>query len=69
VKCESKYPEEIVECVAAIVLGLILEPTQATIQCVDGGGGSFLRVRGGMKSDHGMKLLFISSAMLNSTCS
>jgi hypothetical protein len=37
VKCESKYLEEIVQFVAAIVLRLILELTQATIQCVDVG--------------------------------
>jgi len=48
VKCESKYLEGIVEFVAAIVLRLILEPTQATIQHVNGVGVSFLRVRGGM---------------------
>jgi len=42
VKCESKYLEGIVEFVAAIVLRLILEPTQATIQCVDVAGRGFL---------------------------
>jgi hypothetical protein len=37
VKYESKFLEGIVEFVAAIVLRLILEPTQAIIQCVEGG--------------------------------
>jgi len=48
VKCESKYLEGIEEFVAAIVLRLILDHTQATIQRVDGVGFSFLRVGGGM---------------------